>query len=204
LGPLLSGCYPEGVASELDPYIRPGDLESICQPISFLGINHYFRAYIQADANELLGFRQASPPPDLPRTSFDWEINPQVFRDLLLWLHQDYQCPPIYITENGAYFDDALSEDRKVHDDRRIEFLDGYVRAMWEAMNQGVDIRGYFVWSFLDNFEWASGYRPTFGLVKVDFKNQTRLPKDSFYWYRDLIRGNRSVTSPLASNATTK
>jgi beta-glucosidase len=204
LGPLLSGCYPEGVASELDPYIRPGDLESICQPISFLGINHYFRAYIQADANELLGFRQASPPPDLPRTSFDWEINPQVFRDLLLWLHQDYQCPPIYITENGAYFDDALSEDRKVHDDRRIEFLDGYVRAMWEAMNQGVDIRGYFVWSFLDNFEWASGYRPTFGLVKVDFKNQTRLPKDSFYWYRDLIQGNRSVTSPLASNATTK
>jgi beta-glucosidase len=204
LGPLLSGCYPEGVASELDPYIRPGDLESICQPISFLGINHYFRAYIQAHANELLGFRQASPPPDLPRTSFDWEINPQVFRDLLLWLHQDYQCPPIYITENGAYFDDALSEDRKVHDDRRIEFLDGYVRAMWEAMNQGVDIRGYFVWSFLDNFEWASGYRPTFGLVKVDFKNQTRLPKDSFYWYRDLIQGNRSVTSPLASNATTK
>ena len=204
LGPLLSGCYPDGVAAELDPYIRPGDLDSICQPISFLGINHYFRAYIQADANELLGFRQVSPPPALPRTSFDWEINPQVFRDLLLWLHQDYRCPPIYITENGAYFDDALSEDGKVHDDRRIEFLDGYIHAMWEAVNQGVDIRGYFVWSFLDNFEWACGYRPTFGLVKVDFKNQTRLPKDSFYWYRDLIQRNRSVTSPLASNATAK
>lgn len=204
LGPLLSGCYPDGVAAELDPYIRSGDLDSIRQPISFLGINHYFRAYIQSDANELLGFRPVSPPPELPRTSFDWEINPQVFRDLLLWLHQDYQCPPIYITENGAYFEDAISEDRKVHDDRRIEFLDAYIRAMGEAMNQGVDIRGYFVWSFLDNFEWASGYRPTFGLVKVDFKNQTRLPKDSFYWYRDLIQRNRSVPPPLASNATTK
>lgn len=203
LGPLLSGCYPDGVAAELDPYIHPGDLDSICQPISFLGINHYVRAYIQADANELLGFRPVSPPSEVPRTSFDWEINPSVFRDLLLWLHQDYQCPPIYITENGAYFEDAISEDGKVHDGRRIEFLDGYIRAMWEAMNQGVDIRGYFVWSFLDNFEWASGYRPTFGLVKVDFKNQTRLPKDSFYWYRDLIQRSRSASLPLASSATT-
>lgn len=188
LGPLLSGSYPDGVASELDPYVRPGDLDSIRQPISFLGINHYFRAYIQADANELLGFRQVPPPAHLPRTGFHWEINPQVFRDLLLWLHREYQCPPIYITENGAYFDDTLSEDGKVHDQQRIEFLDGYVRAMWEAMSQGVEIRGYFVWSFLDNFEWASGYRPTFGLVKVDFKSQRRIPKDSFYWYRDLIQ----------------
>jgi beta-glucosidase len=202
LGPLLSGCYPEGVATEFDPYIRPGDLDSICQPISFLGINHYFRAYIQADANELLGFRPVSPPAELPRTSFDWEINPGVFRDLLLWLHRNYQCPPIYITENGAYFEDAISEDGRIHDDRRIEFLDGYIGAMREAMNQGVDIRGYFVWSFLDNFEWASGYRPTFGLVKVDLKNQSRLPKDSFYWYRDLIQRSRSVASPLASSAT--
>ncbi len=147
LGPLLSGNYPDRIASEFDPYIRPGDLDSIRQPISFLGINHYFRAYIQADANELLGF-----------------------------------------PENGAYFDDTLSEDGKVHDHQRIEFLDGYIRAMREAMDQGVDVRGYFVWSLLDNFEWASGYRPTFGLVKVDFKNQQRISKDSFYWYREFIR----------------
>lgn len=198
LGPLLSGQYPDGIISELDPYIRPSDLDSIHQPISFLGINHYLREYIQADANELLGFRRVSPPADLPKTSFDWEINPQVFRDLLLWLHQDYQCPPIYITENGAYFDDTLSDDGKVHDRRRIEFLDSYIRAMWEAIEQGVDIRGYFVWSLLDNFEWASGYRPTFGLVKVDRKSQKRLPKESFYWYRDLIQRNRSLASAPA------
>jgi beta-glucosidase len=200
LGPLLSGQYPDRIMSELHPYIRPSDLDSIRQPISFLGINHYCRVYIQADANELLGFRQISPPTDLPRTSFDWEINPQVFRDLLVWLHQDYPCPPIYVTENGAYFDDTLSENERVHDQRRIEFLDSYIRAMREAIDLGVDIRGYFVWSLLDNFEWASGYRPTFGLVKVDFKSQKRIPKDSFYWYRDLI--SRSLSVPVASQAS--
>jgi beta-glucosidase len=192
LGPLLSGEYPDKVTSELDPFIRPGDLESIRQPISFLGINHYFRAYIQADPNAILGFQQVSPPAHLPRTSFDWELNPQEFRDMLLWVHQEYRCPPIYITENGAYFDDTLSKDGKVHDRQRIEFLDGYIRAMWEAIDQGVDVRGYFVWSLLDNFEWASGYRPTFGLVKVDFTNQRRIPKDSFYWYREQIQRSQA------------
>jgi beta-glucosidase len=197
LGPLLSGEYPDKVTSELDPFIRPGDLESIRQPISFLGINHYFRAYIQADPNAILGFQQVSPPAHLPRTSFDWELNPQEFRDMLLWVHQEYRCPPIYITENGAYFDDTLSKDGKVHDRQRIEFLDGYIRAMWEAIEQGVDVRGYFVWSLLDNFEWASGYRPTFGLVKVDFTNQRRIPKDSFYWYREQIQRSQEPAPAL-------
>jgi beta-glucosidase len=202
LGPSLSGRYPDSIASELHPFIRASDLDTIRQPISFLGVNHYLRAYIQADANELLGFRQVSPPAHLPRTSYDWEINPQVFRDVLLWLHQDYQCPPIYITENGAYFDDTLSADEKVHDPQRIAFLENYIHAMQEAIDQGVDIRGYFVWSLLDNFEWASGYRPTFGLVRVDSKNQKRIPKDSFYWYRDLIQQNRPIISPRTNQAT--
>jgi beta-glucosidase len=201
LGPLLSGRYPDAIVSELGPFVRTSDLDAVRQPLSFLGINHYLRAYIQADANELLGFRQISPPAHLPRTSYDWEINPQVFRDLLLWLHQDYHCPPIYITENGAYFEDSLSADEKVHDRQRIEFLDSYIHAMREAIDQGVDIRGYFVWSLLDNFEWASGYRPTFGLVKVDSKSQKRIPKDSFYWYRDLIQQDRSITSPRTNQA---
>jgi len=124
-----------------------GDLEMIRQPIDFLGVNHYSRAYIQADPKALSGFRRVSPPPETPRTSFDWEINPHEFRDVLLWLHDTYPCPPIYVTENGAYFDDTVSEDGKVHDARRIEFLDQYIRAMREAQSQGVDVRGYFVWS---------------------------------------------------------
>ncbi|MBV8417966.1 MAG: family 1 glycosylhydrolase, partial [Verrucomicrobia bacterium] len=156
----------------------------------FLGINHYQREYIRANPKANLGYDHVPPPADLPRTSFDWEINPEDFRDLLLWLHKEYACPPIYITENGAYFDDLLSEDRKVHDTRRIDFLARYINAMQEARRLGVEIRGYFVWSLLDNFEWAAGYRPTFGIVRVDFKTLERIPKDSFYWYRDFIKNH--------------
>jgi beta-glucosidase len=188
LGPLSSGAYPTRLLPELEPFVRSGDLEAIRQPIDFLGVNHYSRAYIQADSSALLGFRHVSPPAEVPRTSFDWEINPQEFRDELLWLHETYSCPPIYVTENGAYFDDTLSDDGKVHDARRIEFLDRYIHAMREAQSQGVDVRGYFIWSLLDNFEWACGYRPTFGLVKVDFETLQRIPKDSYYWYRNFIR----------------
>jgi beta-glucosidase len=188
LGPLLSGDYPTRLLPEFEPFVRSGDLETIRQPIDFLGINHYSRAYIQADSKALLGFRHVSPPAAIPQTSFDWEINPKEFSDELLWLHETYPCPPIYVTENGAYFDDTVSEDGKVRDARRIEFLDRYIHAMREAQSQGVDVRGYFVWSLLDNFEWACGYRPTFGLVKVDFKTLQRIPKDSYYWYRNFIR----------------
>ena len=109
------------------------------------------------------------------------------FRDLLFWVHNQYQCPPIYITENGAYFDDSLSDDGKVRDTRRVEFLNGYINAMLEARSGGVDIRGYFIWTLLDNFEWAAGYRPTFGLVKID-SSLKRTRKDSYYWYRDFIK----------------
>jgi beta-glucosidase len=200
LSPLLSGTYPTEVLAELEPFVRPDDLKTIRQSIDFLGINHYSRAYIEADPKALLGFQRPSPPPGVPRTSFDWEINPLEFRDALLWLRDTYRCPPIYITENGAYFDDMVSEDGKVHDKRRIEFLDHYIQAMWEARDQGVDIRGYFVWSLLDNFEWACGYRPTFGLVRTDFGTMQRIPKDSFGWYRDLIRRSDVAHLGKASN----
>jgi beta-glucosidase len=188
LEPLLSGAYPGRVLPELEPFIHRDDLKSIRQQIDFLGINHYSQGYIRANPDASIGYEHAAPPAHLPKTSFGWEINPDEFRDLLVDLHERYQCPPIYITENGAYFDDVLSEDGKVHDTKRVEFLDSYIKAMQEARQRGVDIRGYFVWSLLDNFEWAGGYRPTFGLVKVNFSTQKRIPKDSYFWYRDFIR----------------
>jgi beta-glucosidase len=191
LGPLLEGSYPKRVLQDLQPFIKPGDLEIGGQSADFLGINHYFRAHIKAVPKSLLGYEQVSPPTGLPRTSFDWEVNPGHFRDLLVSVHTRYKCPPIYITENGAYFDDVVSEDGRVHDVRRVEFLDGYINAMLEARKNGVNIRGYFVWSMIDNFEWAAGYRPTFGLVKVDYQTMKRIPKDSFYWYRDFIKNYR-------------
>jgi beta-glucosidase len=188
LGPLLEGKYPERILADLETFIQPGDLEIANEKVDFLGINHYFRAHIKANPKASLGYEQVAPPEGLPRTSFEWEINPGHFRDMLLTVHGRYRCPPIYITENGAYFDDTLSQDGKVHDSKRTEFLDRYINAMFEARQQGVDIRGYFVWSLLDNFEWACGYRPTFGIVRVDFNTLRRTPKDSFYWYRDFIR----------------
>jgi beta-glucosidase len=191
LGPLLSGAYPAQILPEIEPYVQPDDLKTIRQSIDFLGVNHYCRSYIEAKPEALLGYGQAAPPAHLPRTNFGWEINPGEFRDVLLELHERYQCPAIYITENGAYFEDVLSADGKVHDPNRVAYLDGYIRAMREARERGVEIRGYFVWSLLDNFEWACGYRPTFGLVKVDFQNQKRIPKDSYFWYQDLIQRQR-------------
>jgi beta-glucosidase len=191
LGPLLSGAYPAQILPEIEPYVQPDDLKTIRQSIDFLGVNHYCRSYIEAKPEALLGYGQAAPPAHLPRTNFGWEINPGEFRDVLLELHERYQCPAIYITENGAYFEDVLSADGKVHDPNRVAYLDGYIRAMQEARERGVEIRGYFVWSLLDNFEWACGYRPTFGLVKVDFQNQKRIPKDSYFWYQDLIQRQR-------------
>jgi beta-glucosidase len=191
LGPLLSGAYPSQILPELETYVEPDDLKTIRQSIDFLGVNHYCRSYIQAKPEALLGYVHAAPPAHLPRTDFGWEINPGEFRDVLLELHERYQCPPIYITENGAYFEDVLSADGKVHDPNRVAYLDGYIKAMQEARERGVEIHGYFVWSLLDNFEWACGYRPTFGLVKVDFQKQKRIPKDSYFWYQDLIRRQR-------------
>jgi beta-glucosidase len=187
LDPLLLGKYPNSIANQLEPFIEPGDLERIKQPIHFLGLNHYFRAYIRANPRSVLGFDQVAPPPDRPRTSFDWEINAQELREVLLYLGRDYPCAPIYVTENGAYFDDEVTPDGRVHDQARINFLNDYIHAVFEARQQGVDVRGYFVWSLLDNFEWAVGYRATFGLIHVDYRTLERLPKDSFHWYKDQI-----------------
>jgi len=188
LGPLLTGEYPDRVLPDIESFIQAGDLGIARQKIDFLGINHYSRAHIKANPKATLGYEQVAPPAGLPRTSFEWEINPGHFRDLLLSVHNRYPCPPIIITENGAYFNDTLSSDGKVHDTMRIEFLDGYIHAMLEARESGVDIRGYFIWSMLDNFEWACGYRPTFGIVRVDFDTLKRTRKDSIYWYRDFIK----------------
>ncbi len=188
LSPLLAGEYPERILPEITPYVKDGDLETAHQPIDFLGINHYFRVYIVANPKTPIGYDQVDPPAGLPQTAYKWEINPTEFREVLLEVHERYHCPPIYITENGAFFTDTVSADGKVHDEKRIAFLNDYLQAMQEARQQGVDIRGYFLWSLTDNFEWAAGYRPTFGIISIDYPTQKRIPKDSFYWYRDYIR----------------
>lgn len=123
-------------------------------------------------------------------TTNDSPIVPQGLRELLVSFQDRYseRLPPIHITENGCSFADEPGADGAVHDPERIDFLDGHLRAVREAMDAGVDVRGYFVWSLLDNFEWSKGYAPRFGLVHVDYETQRRTPKDSFTWYRKLVR----------------
>ena len=117
-----------------------------------------------------------------------WEVYPEGIYELLTRIRDEYRNVPVYITENGAAFDDYLSADDRVHDPRRTDFLRAYLTRVSRALTEGCNVRGYFVWSLLDNFEWAEGYDKRFGLVYVDYESQRRIIKDSGYWYRDFIR----------------
>jgi beta-glucosidase len=128
-----------------------------------------------------------------------WEVQPPALRRLLVRLHQDYskyELPPMYITENGAAFKDEVSADGNVHDPRRENFVREHLKECSLAINDGVDLRGYFVWSFLDNFEWAYGFEKRFGIVRVDYPTQKRIIKDSGNWYSKVIAANK-VEMPL-------
>jgi beta-glucosidase len=127
-------------------------------------------------------------PRDGPRTANGWSVDAGGLLDLLLWLHRSYPPVPLAVTENGAAFDDYADPEGRVHDGERVRFLQEHFRAAHQALAQGVDLIGYFVWSLLDNFEWAEGYSKRFGLVYVDYPTQRRLLKDSAHWYRDVIQ----------------
>ena len=153
--------------------------------MDFLGVNYYNPQWVKAAApDNPLGFDLADPPADLPRSAFGWPVVPASFTDLLLRLRADYTraLPPIYVLENGTSWPD-------VHDRFRIDYLDAHVRAVADAMAEGVDIRGYFCWSLMDNFEWAEGMSQRFGLVHVDFATQQRTIRDSGRWFAELTAG---------------
>ncbi len=192
IDPLLRGGYPADMVDWYERYvgsldfIRRGDLATIAQPIDFLGINYYCGTRVQPDpgAHPL---HVSSPPPQLPTTAMGWEVDPGAFHALLLRLHRDYDLPPIYVTENGAAYDDPVPSDGYLDDPERLEYLRSHVAALQRAVAEGVDVRGYCAWSLLDNFEWEFGYSKRFGIVYVDFQTQRRIPKRSALWYRDLI-----------------
>ncbi|MFD2418064.1 GH1 family beta-glucosidase [Amycolatopsis pigmentata] len=179
--PVLLGGYPEEIIEHLpDSYVA--DLPTIAQPLDFYGVNYYepYAAAAPGPGNPLPFELRAVE--GYPRTTNDSPIVPGALRDLLVGFHRRYagHLPPVYITENGCSFDG-------IHDIARIKFLAAHLIAVREAMDAGVDVRGYFVWSLLDNFEWSKGYQPRFGLVHVDYRTQRRTPKDSFTWYRKLV-----------------
>ncbi len=200
LDPLFRGAYPEDMlqhyASESDfSFVRDGDLETIAAPLDFLGVNYYMRHTVRAAAEEgrsrFPGMRaEMLIPPGAQTTAMGWPVEPDALTELLVRIDREYTQVPIYITENGAAFYDYADPEGDVDDEERIEFLDSHFRAAHEAIEQGVNLAAYFVWSLLDNFEWAEGYSKRFGIVYVDYPTQRRIPKMSARWYADVIRRN--------------
>ncbi|MEV0596716.1 GH1 family beta-glucosidase [Nonomuraea cavernae] len=200
LDPALYGRYPEEVLATAERnggtgHIKDGDLETIAAPIDQIGINYYNPCVVEAGPGEPAdaawpgseGVRFAAA--DAPTTAMGWPIVPDGLSRLLIRLSQDYPQVGLMVTENGAAFDDVV-KDGRVHDADRVSYLDRHLREVHRAIEAGADLRGYLVWSLLDNFEWAEGYRRRFGIVHVDYSTQTRVLKDSALWYRDVIVRN--------------
>ena len=203
LDPLRYGRYPADVVGDLGARgvelpVRSGDLEIISTPIDLLGVNYYTGSlYSGVDDDGRTVDADGSPvqrvvPRGLPTTAMGWEIFPEGLTDLLLRISRDYPALPIVITESGAAFDDRPDETGFVRDDDRTEYLATHIAAVAAARQAGADVRGYFAWSLLDNFEWAYGYAKRFGIVRVDYDTQARIPKQSALWYRDTVRRVRS------------
>jgi len=202
LDPFLRGSYPADVLDDVRgvsdlSHIRDGDEQRIGVPLDFLGINYYYRTVVRAgggsrDAvSQWVGNGDIEPVSrGLPRTEMGWEIDAEGLYDLLTRVARDYPGVPLYVTENGAAFADVKDADGAVHDPDRIAYLDGHFRAAHRAIADGADVRGYFVWSLMDNFEWSFGFSKRFGLIHVDYETLERTPKDSARWYAGVTAAN--------------
>lgn len=193
--PVFLGHYPkEGLEKfkEYLPEITEEDMQLIHQPLDFMGQNIYNGYYVRAGADGEPEFVNRAP--GFPKTAADWPVTPEAFYYGIKFLTERYPLP-LYITENGMSCHDIVSKDGRVHDPNRITFLDSYLSAMQKAYDEGADVRGYFLWTFLDNFEWADGYKQRFGIVYVDFTTQQRIVKDSALWYQKVIKTNGAILS---------
>ncbi|MFP4063845.1 MAG: GH1 family beta-glucosidase [Halochromatium sp.] len=190
--PILRGRYPPSIRPLMGLFnrgMRPEDSALISQPVDFIGVNHYSHIVVKRGWPPVLGFRVGTrEDPKVRYTDMDWEIYPQSFLATLTWLRERYGNPPVYVTENGAAFDDRVDVDGEVRDPARRRYLAAYLVMLRKALDAGSDIRGYFVWSLLDNFEWAFGLSKRFGLVHVDYATQRRTPKTSARWYAEICR----------------
>jgi beta-glucosidase len=191
LDPLFLGAYPLDDMEAFglgQPRMEAGDLNLISQPMDFLGVNYYSRNIARGST------APSSVQEEEEHTTMGWEVYPDGLRVLLERLHRDYKPKAIHITENGAAFEDTLRADGKVEDDQRQRYLQRHFSAAHQAMQAGVPLRGYFVWSLMDNYEWTFGYSQRFGLIYVDYATQQRAIKKSGYFYQEVIARN-GVTS---------
>jgi len=193
IDPLYGRGYPQdmfedflrmGVLNSTEPeFIKPGDMETIAQETDFLGINYYMRQFLSAEPEHV----QAQKRADMPKTDMGWEIYPEGLFEILERVHREYHPKQLMVTENGASYADGPDETGRVHDQRRIDYLQTHIEAVWQAIQAGVPVSAYFQWSLMDNFEWARGYSQRFGAIYVDYATQKRTIKDSAYWYSDYI-----------------
>jgi beta-glucosidase len=204
LDPIFRGSYPQDMlehyASESDfSFVQDGDLEKISAPLDFLGVNYYMRHTVvdgQRHSELTTAMRFASVgaatvlPPGVETTAMGWPVESDGLTELLVRLHEEYTQGPIYITENGRAVYDYVDPEGDVDDVERVAYLHDHFRAAHDAIEQGVNLQGYLVWSLLDNFEWAEGYSKRFGIVFVDFGTQRRIPKMSAGWYKGVIERN--------------
>ncbi|HEX6445508.1 MAG TPA: family 1 glycosylhydrolase [Streptosporangiales bacterium] len=227
--PVLLGRYPDDGFGDAMPGPVDDDLHTIATPLDFYGVNYYMPALVGAprtgadtggsgaaagtavgEAGLVNGMAVPEGLPfelhaveGYPRTDFGWPVVPDGLRQVLVGLRDRYgdRLPPVYVTENGCSYDEHPDETGRVRDDRRIAFHDGHLRAVRAALDEGVDVRGYFAWSIMDNFEWAEGFTQRFGLVHVDYGSLARTPKDSYHWYREVIRRGGLPSAASGSHA---
>jgi beta-glucosidase len=227
LDPLFKGEYPADMVELYAAYppgfsvVQPGDLELISAPIDFLGINYYMPGTVMGegreDAARAAGYNVGPKPepgslnhlhsigvetPGRPKTAMEWEIDAEGLREILTRINREYTQIPLYITENGAASHDYVGTDGLVRDPDRIRYIDQHLDACRAALDEGVNLKGYFIWSLLDNFEWGFGYGRRFGIVWVDYPTGQRIPKSSYYWYQGIIANNEVPDLEAALRAT--
>lgn len=188
--PILFGRYPQDAVTAFGedmPAVGANDMKIISQPMDFYGQNIYQASPVSSDGRG--GYRLAPRKTGHAKTAIGWPVTPEILYWLPKFLYERYKTP-LLITENGVSCTDAPSADGKVHDSVRIDFLKAYLLNLGRAVREGVDVRGYFHWSLLDNFEWANGYNDRFGLIYIDYETQKRIPKDSAFWYSETVRTN--------------
>ncbi len=195
LDPVFNGAYPQALFDYIGPHqpkVQAGDAKIVSQPIDFLGLNYYNTDHVSFDIFGGLNKASSTPysAPGWGRTEMNWGIHPHGLKAEVLHIKEKYGNPKLYITENGCALTDAPDKKGFVADWSRIDFLRAHLRALHEAIDEGANVHGYFVWSIFDNFEWEHGYGPRFGLVRVDYETLVRTPKQSAYWYRDVIASN--------------
>ncbi|HEX3588330.1 MAG TPA: GH1 family beta-glucosidase [Pseudonocardiaceae bacterium] len=198
LDPLHGRGYPADMIEVygVEPPVRPGDLETIAEPMDHYGLNYYFRQVVTDDPDGPPPRARSISVPDWTLTAMGWEVYADGLEQLLTRMHEEYHVPRIYVTENGSAWPDEIEPDGKVQDKERIEYLEQHLAAGVRAVRAGAPLAGYFAWSLLDNFEWAYGYAKRFGLVHVDYPTQRRTIKASGYRYADIIGAYRRQSTP--------